>query len=95
MKFRYILYSTILLFLCNFGETLGLLMHGNLGNSTETNYGFPGHNVELPDIMQMLLNQTAELENLKQQITELETMKQKTTEIDNLKQQTENLKSQK
>lgn len=66
MNFQNIVYSSILLLLCNMGEHIGLLIHGNFVNVTDTIHGYPGHNVEITEMMQMLLNQTAELENLKQ-----------------------------
>lgn len=66
MNFQNIVYSSILLLLCNMGEHIGLLIHGNSVNVTDTIHGYPGHNVEIAEMMQMLLNQTAELENLKQ-----------------------------
>ncbi|XP_065928376.1 uncharacterized protein [Magallana gigas] len=69
MKFRNTVYCTVLLFLCNMGETVGLLTHGNTVNFTDTNPGFPGYSANLADMMQMLLNQTTEIENLKQQST--------------------------
>ena len=50
----------------NIVETKGLLANGNSNNSDPI-HGSSGHNVDTTDIMQMLLNQTAELENLKQQ----------------------------
>lgn len=81
MKFQDTVYCTILLFVCSIGETVGLLTHGNSLNSSDTIHGFPGHNVDLADMLQMLLNQTAELEN-------------QTAEIENLKQQSANLKQQ-
>lgn len=84
MKFRDTVYGAILLFLCNIGNTVGLLVHGNSVNVTDTIHVFPGHNIDLADVMELLLNQTAELENLKQ----------KTAEIENLKQQSANLKQQ-
>lgn len=59
-------HSSILLLLCNMGERIGLLIHGNSVNVTDTIHGYPGHIVEITEMMQMLLNQTAELENLKQ-----------------------------
>lgn len=67
MKFRDTVYGTILLFLCNIGKTVGLLVHGNSVNVTDTIHGFPGHNIDLADVMELLLNQTAEIENMKQQ----------------------------
>lgn len=66
MNFQNIVYCAILLLLCNKGEHVGLLIHGNSVNVTDTIHGYPGHNVEITEMMQMLLNQTAELENLKQ-----------------------------
>lgn len=67
MNLLYTVYCTILLFLYNIDETVGLLVHGNTGNLTDNIHSFPGHNIDQMDMMQMLLNQTAELENLKQQ----------------------------
>lgn len=90
MKFEVTVYCTILVFLSNIGETVGLLVHGNTGNLTDNIHGFTGHNVDLSDMMQMLLNQSAELENLKQQTAEIENLKQQAA---NLKQQTENDRS--
>lgn len=97
MKIRDTLYCSILLFMCNMGGTVGLLTHGNSVNVTDTINGFPGHNVDLADMMQLLLNQTAEIENLKQQTAEIENLKQQTAEIEHLKQKTaeiENLNQQ-
>lgn len=95
MKFRDTVYCTILLFLCN--ETLGLLTHGNPVNVTDTIHGFPGHNVDLSDMMQMLLNQTAELENLRQQTendrSTFQLLLNKTKELENFKRQSENDRS--
>lgn len=93
MKFRDTVYCAILFFLCNIRETVGLLTHGNTVNFTDTNHGYSGYNAELTDMMQMLLNQTAEIENLKQQTVEIEHLKQKTAEIENLKQQSANDRS--
>lgn len=91
MKFRDTVYCTILLFLCN--ETLVLLTHGNPVNVTDTIHGFPGHNVDLSDMMQMLLNQTAELENLRQQTendrSTFQLLLNKTKELENFKRQSE------
>lgn len=67
MNLLYTVYCIILLFLYNIDETVGLLVHGNTGNLTDNIHNFPGHNIDQMDMMQMLLNQTAELENLKQQ----------------------------
>lgn len=75
MKFQDTVYCTILLY--SIGEAVGLLTYGNSLNSSDTIHGFPGHNADFADMMQMLLNQTAEIENLKQQSA-------------NLKQQTAN-----
>lgn len=69
MKIKYTVCCTILLFLCSMRETVGLLTHGNPVNVTDTIHGFPGHNINLADVMQLLLNQTAEIENMKQQST--------------------------
>lgn len=79
MQFQDTFYCAILLFLCNIGESVGLLVHGNSVNVTDTIHGFPGHNVDQADLMQILLNQTAELENLKQQTAEIENLKQQST----------------
>lgn len=95
MKFRDTVYCTILLFLCN--ETLGLLTHGNPVNVTDTIHGFQGHNVDLSDMMQMLLNQTVELENLRQQAendrSTFQLLLNKTKELENFKRQSENDRS--
>lgn len=48
----------------------------------------PNINVDITEIIQMLLNQTAEIENLKQQT------KQQTTEISSLRELTSNLTQQ-
>lgn len=90
MKFEVTVYCIILVFLGSIGEIVGLLVHGNTGNLTDNIHGFTGHNVDLSDMMQMLLNQSAELENLKQQTSEIENLKQQAA---NLKQQTENDRS--
>lgn len=62
--------------------TKGLLIEGNAVNLTDAIHGFPGHNVDPADIiqtmqimMQMFLNQTAEIEHLKQQTEKIENMK--------------------
>nr|XP_022291269.1 uncharacterized protein LOC111102709 [Crassostrea virginica] len=60
------------LVLINIVETKGLLANGNSNNSDPI-HGSSGHNVDTTDIMQLLLNQTTELENLRQQV---ETFKQ-------------------
>ena len=56
----------IVLVMFNIVETKGLLANEKSNNSDPI-HGSSGHNVDTTDIMQMLLNQTAELENLKQQ----------------------------
>ena len=67
------------LVLINIVETKGLLANGNSNNSDPI-HGSSGHNVDTTDILQMLLNQTTELENLKRQVesdkSTLETFKQ-------------------
>lgn len=94
MKIENTVCCTILLFLCNMGETLGLLTHGNSVNVTDTIHGFPGHNVDLSDMMQVILNQTAELENLKQQAendrSTIQLLLNKTNKLENFKRQAEN-----
>ena len=61
--FRNMLFLTTIYFtvyvLSNTGKTNGFLMHGNPNMST-------GHNTETKEVMQILQNQTTELENLKQ-----------------------------
>lgn len=56
----------IVLVLFNIVETKGLLTHGN-SNTSDPIHGSSGHNVDTTDIMEILLNQTIELETLKQQ----------------------------
>ena len=56
----------IVLLLFNIVETKGLLAHGN-SNISDPTHGSSGHNVDTTDIMEILLNQTIELEKLKQQ----------------------------
>lgn len=94
MNFQDTAYHTILLFLFNVGENVGLLIHGNSVNSTDTTHGFAGHNIDLADIRQMLLNQTAELENLRQQAendrSTFQLLLNKTKELENFKRQAEN-----
>lgn len=104
MKFRYTVYCTNLLFLCIIGETVELLVHGNTGNLTDNIHGFPGHNIDLADLMQIFLNQTVELENLKQQTESLQHQSEKdgstiqlllnqTKEVETFKQQAEHDRS--
>nr|XP_022292089.1 uncharacterized protein LOC111103253 isoform X3 [Crassostrea virginica] len=59
--------SLIIVVVLNIVETKGLLTHGN-SSTSDSSHGSPGHIVDKADIMQILLNQTAELENLKQQL---------------------------
>ena len=74
------------LVLINIVETKGLLANGNSNNSDPI-HGSSGHNVDTTDILQMLLNQTTELENLKRQV---ENDKSTINELETFKQQTEN-----
>lgn len=55
-----------------------MLVQGNAGNLTDAIHSFPEHNVDPADmmqtmqiIMQMLSNQTAEIEHLKQQTAKI------------------------
>lgn len=97
MKFQVTVYCIILLVLCNIGETVGLLVHGNSANVNDTIHGVPGHNVDISDIMQMLLNQTVELENLRQQAendrSTTQLLLNKTKEQENFQRQAENDRS--
>ncbi|XP_052711661.1 uncharacterized protein LOC128185980 [Crassostrea angulata] len=104
MKFRNTVYCTILLFLCSIGENVELLVHGNTGNLTDNIHGFPGHNIDLADLMQMFLSQTVEIENLKQQTENLKNQSEndrstiqlllnQTKEFGNFKRQAENDRS--
>lgn len=74
----------------NTEETNGLLMHGNPNTSTV-------HNTEMKEIMQILQNQTTELENLKKQAendrSTIKLLLNKSQELDNLKRETENDRS--
>lgn len=83
--------------LINIGEREGLLTQGN-SNLTDAVHGSTGHdpsvNVYITEMMQMLLNQTAEIENLKQQTAEIENLKQQTAEIESLRELTRNLTQQ-
>lgn len=88
MYLRYSLYCIILPILVI--VTNVMLVQGNAVNLTDAIHGFPEHNVDPADmmqtmqiIMQMLSNQTAEIEHLKQQ----------TAKIENLNQQSENDRS--
>lgn len=80
------------------GKTVWLLLNRNTGNFTDK-YGFPG--LGLADMMQMLLNQTAEPENLKQKTKNIKRQSEndrstiklllnQTTEVGNFKRQAEN-----
>lgn len=97
MKFQITVYCIILLVLCNIRETVGLLVHGNSANVNDTIHGVPGHNVDISDIMQMLLNQTVELENLRQQAendrSTTQLLLNKTKELENFQRQAENDRS--
>lgn len=65
---------------------LGIItVTGNAVNLTDVIHGFPGHNVDPADMMQtmqimtqMLLNQTTEIEHLKQQTAKIEILYQQT-----------------
>lgn len=59
------------------------MVQGNAVNVTNGIHGFPGHNVDPADMMQtmqimmqLLLNQTAEIEHLKQQTAKIESLTQ-------------------
>lgn len=63
--------------------TKELLVQGLAVNLTDDNHGFPGYNVDPADMMQtmqimmqMLLNQTTEIEHLKQQTAKIEILNQ-------------------
>lgn len=87
--------------LINIGERDGLMAQGN-SDLTDAVHGSTGHgpniNVDITEIIQMLLNQTAEIENLKQQAAEIENLKQQTKqqtkEINSLRELTSNLTQQ-
>ena len=67
-------------------ETNGFLMDGNPNSST-------GHNTEMKEVMQILQNQTTELENLKRQAendrTTIKLLLNQSHELENLKQKSE------
>lgn len=70
MYFRYSLYCIILPILVI--VTKGLLVQGSTENLTDVIHGFPGHNAAdmrqtMQIMMQMLFNQTTEIDHLKQQ----------------------------
>lgn len=96
MSFVHTVSFTFSLLLINIGEIEGLLAQGN-SNLTDAVHGSTGHgpnvtcNVDITEMMQMLLNQTAEIENLKQQAAEIENLKQQTAEINSLRELTSNL----
>lgn len=73
------------------------MAQGN-SNLTDAVHGSTGHgpnvNVEITEMMRMLLNQTAEIENLKQQTAQIENLKQQTAEINSLQELTSNLTQQ-
>lgn len=87
------------LLLINIGEREGLMAQRNC-YLTDAVHGSTGHcpnvYVEITEMMQMLLNQTAEIENLinKQQTAEIENLKQQTAEINSLRELTSNLTQQ-
>lgn len=79
MYLRYSLYCIILPVVVI--VTKGLLVEGKAVNFTDAIHGFPGHNVDPADMMrtmqvmmQMLSNQTAEIEHLKQQTAKIENL---------------------
>ena len=76
----------IVLVLFNIVETKGLLANGN-SNASDPIHGSSGHNLDMTDMIQMLLNATTELENLKQQV---ENDKSTINELETFKQQAEN-----
>ena len=78
--------SFIVLVLLNIVETKGLLANGN-SNASDPIHGSSGHNLDMTDMIQMLLNQTTELENLKRQV---ENDKSMIKELGTFKQQAEN-----
>lgn len=94
MLFLHTVSFTFSLLLINIGEREGLMAQGN-SNLTDAVHGSTGHgpndNVDKTEMMQMLLNQTAEIENLKQQTSKIENMKQHTVEINNPRELTSNL----
>ena len=71
----------------NTEETNGLLMHGNQNTSTV-------HNTEMKEIMQILQNQTTELENLKKQAeidrSTIKLLLNQSIKLENLKKQVKN-----
>ena len=79
------IYFIVLVFF-NIVETKGLLANGN-SNASDPIHGSSGHNADTTDIIQMLLNQSTELENLKQQV---EKDKSTIKELETFKQQAEN-----
>ena len=79
------IYFIVLVFF-NIVETKGLLANGN-SNASDPIHGSSVHNVDTTDIIQMLLNQSTELENLKQQV---EKDKSTIKELETFKQQAEN-----
>lgn len=93
MSFVHTVSFTFSLLLINIGEIEGLMAQGN-SNLTDAVHGSTVHgpnvNVDITEMMQMLLNQTAEIENLKQQTTEINSLRELTS---NLTQQTENDRS--
>ena len=86
MLFRATIYFTVYVML-NTEEANGFLMHGKPNSST-------GHNSEMKEIMQILQNQTTELENLKREAendrTTIKILLNQSHEMENLKQKSEN-----
>lgn len=97
MLFLHRVSFTFSVLLINIREREGLLAQGN-SNLTDAVHGSTGHgpnvNVDITEMMQMLLNQTAEIENLKQQTAKIENLKQQTAEIESLRELTSNLTQQ-
>lgn len=97
MSFVHTVSFTFSLLLINIAERERLMAQGN-SNLTDGVHGWTGHgpnvNVDITEMMQMLLNQTAEIENLKQQTAEIENLKQQTAKINSLRELTSNLTQQ-
>lgn len=99
MLFLHAVTLTFSVLLINIREREELMAQWN-SNLTDAVFGSTGHgpnvNVDITDMMQMLLNQTAEIgitagiENLKQQTAEIMSLRELTS---NLTQQTENDRS--
>lgn len=86
-------FGFIILFLLNIVDTKGLLVHGNI-NSTDPIHGTLGHFVDEAEVMQILMNQTSELENIKRQAeNDRSTLKLLQNQSQELTQRVENDKS--